>query len=213
MTAVTAGRIRLVVVDDHDLIRAGFTALVDSIEDFELVGEASDGAAAVEMMASLEADVVIMDLNMDGMNGIEATRRIRQANPDVAVLILSMVDDSQSLVEAIDSGAAGYLLKASATDSLPHAIRTVAAGGSAFGPEVLAKLIDARSTAQPFPQLTEREREILTYLAAGRTNSAIGHSLGISPRTVANHVSAILLKLPAIDRTDAVLKAREAGLG
>jgi DNA-binding NarL/FixJ family response regulator len=207
--------IRVVVVDDHPFIRSGIAALLDSLDDFELVGEASDGASGVETVAAHIPDVVIMDLDLgeDGFDGVAATRIIRSRHPEVAVLVLTMIDDDASLAAAVEAGAAGYVLKASASNQLPNAIRTVATGGSVFGPRLAQRLLEWQSSADhPFPQLTAREREVLALASRGETNPAIARSLKISPRTVANHISNILTKLPAVDRIDAVLQARSAGL-
>jgi DNA-binding NarL/FixJ family response regulator len=208
--------IRVVVVDDHPLIRSGIAALLDSLDDLELVGEANDGATGVETALATLPDVVVMDLDMgdDGIDGVDATRLIRSRDPEIAVLVLTMMDDDESLAAAVDAGAAGYILKASASDQLPNAIRTVATGGSVFGPHLAERLLrwQSRSTDDLFPQLTAREREVLALAARGDTNPAIARSLEISPRTVANHISNILTKLPAVDRIDAVLQARGVGL-
>lgn len=208
--------IRVVVIDDHPLIRSGIAALLDSLDDLELVGEASDGATGVETALATVPDVVIMDLDMgeQGLDGIAATREIRRRHPEAAILVLTMIDDDNSLASAVEAGAAGYVLKASANDQLPNAIRTVAAGGSVFGPRLAERLLrwQAASAEDPFPQLTVRERQVLALAARGDTNPTIARALDISPRTVANHISNILMKLPAVDRIDAVLQARSVGL-
>ncbi|MFN8024674.1 MAG: response regulator transcription factor [Acidimicrobiales bacterium] len=217
MTSPTPLRpVRVVVVDDHPLIRSGIASLLDSVDDLELAGEAGDAPSALAIVAADPPDVVIMDLELDegGIGGVAATRLLRERHPDVAVLVLTMTDDDATLAEAIDAGASGYLLKASSSDQLPNAIRTVASGGSVFGPRLAERLLRWQSNTRstPFPQLTTREREVLAMAARGDTNPAIARALQISPRTVANHVSNILMKLPAIDRIDAVLQARAAGL-
>ncbi len=214
--------VRVVVADDHALIREGMRALLGTIAEMELVGEAADGAAAVAVVDELRPDVVLMDLHMPGVDGITATRRITAAHPGTAVLVVSMLDDDASLFAAMRAGARGYVLKGAEPDELRRAIVGVASGDAIFGPGIAARVLDLfrRGTAggtsaqpPPFPELTEREREVLDHVARGRTNPVIARHLGVSPRTVANHVSNILGKLHATDRTDIALRARDAGLG
>ena len=207
--------IRVVVADDHALIRTGIATLLDSLDDLELVGDAADGEALLAVVEATRPDVVVMDVNMAGMDGITATRLVLERHPEVVVLVLSMVEDDASLAAAIEAKASGYILKASTTDQLPHAIRTVAAGGAVFDSRMVERLVHRRPAPvaeRPFPMLTDRELEVLGHLARGEANQTIARSLTISPRTVANHVSNILMKLPALDRTDAVIQARAAGL-
>ena len=217
---MTDSGIRLVVVDDHALIREGMRALFASIPEFDLVGEAADGAQAIAVVESVLPDVVLMDLNMAGMDGITATRHIVAAHPSVAVLVVSMLDDDASVFAALRAGARGYVLKGDEPDQLRRAIVSVAKGEAIFGPGIAMRVLDLFSgnvtptrTATPFPELTDREREVLGQVARGHTNPTIAKALYLSPRTVANHVSNILAKLHATDRTDIALRARDAGLG
>ena len=184
-----------------------------------MVGEAATGIEAVERVAALGPDVVLMDVNMPGIDGIEATRRIVERAPHVAVLVLTMHDDDDTVFEAIRAGARGYLLKGAQRVDLLRAIRAVVAGEAIFGPGVARRLVAffARAAPRPdpaaFPELTDREREILELIAAGRSNSDITSSLVLAPKTVRNHVSNIFSKLQVRDRAEAIVRAREAGLG
>jgi DNA-binding NarL/FixJ family response regulator len=212
--------IRVLIVDDHPLFRDGIRALLDALPDAEAVGEASDGRIAVELAATLTPDVVLMDLHLPVMNGIEATRRIVAAQPSVAVLILSMSDDDESVFAAMRAGARGYVLKGADHEEIHRAIVAAAAGEAIFGPEVarrLMALFTAPRTRGPgsdaFPELTERELEILELIARGTSNPVIAERLGLSLKTVRNHVSSILNKLQVVDRASAIVRAREAGLG
>lgn len=211
--------LRILVADDHALVREGVRALIGSIDDMELVGEAANGREAVMLAAETRPDVVLMDLHMPEMDGIAATRAITAANPSAAVLVVSMLDDDASLFAALRAGARGYVLKGANTDDLRRAIVSAASGEVIFGPGIAGRVLDlfARpvlpAPAPPFPELSNREREILDHVARGETNPLIARSLYLSPRTVANHVSNILAKLHATDRTDAAIRAREAGLG
>jgi DNA-binding NarL/FixJ family response regulator len=223
---VTAdGAIRVVVVDDHVLIRDGIRALLESTPGIDLVGEAADGHQAIAVTTQLEPDVVLMDLHMPNLDGISATREIVRAAPGAVVLVVSMLDDDASVFAAMRAGARGYVLKGAERDELTRAIAAVARGDVLFGPgvaeRVLALFADWPATggsapavdARPFPALTEREREVLDLLARGLSNGTIGQRLAVSPRTVANHVSNILTKLHATDRTEVAIRARNAGLG
>jgi DNA-binding NarL/FixJ family response regulator len=209
--------IRVVVVDDHPMFRFGLMALLRAAPDLEVAGEAADGEAAVTQAASLQPDVVLMDLNMPGLNGLEATRRILQTSPHIAVLIVTMFDDD-SVFAAMQAGARGYLLKGTEPETMLHAIRTVAGGEAIFSPSVARRVMDFFAHRQPdlppqiFPELTERERELLALLAQGLTNAAIAERLSLSPKTVRNHVSNIFTKLQVVDRAQAIIRAREAGL-
>ncbi|CAN5462634.1 response regulator transcription factor [soil metagenome] len=211
--------IRVLVVDDHALIRQGIRSLLDSVDDMQLVGEAADGAEAIDRVASLSPDVVLMDLHMPGTDGIAATRVIAERYPEVAVLVVSMLDDDASVFAALRAGARGYVLKGADPDELRRAILGIAHGEAVFGPGIARQVLDLLSGSgpaaapNPFPELTEREAEVLDHLARGASNSAIASTLHVSPRTVANNVSIILSKLHATDRTDAAIRARRAGLG
>jgi DNA-binding NarL/FixJ family response regulator len=204
--------IRILVVDDHPLFRAGVRSLLDSVADTEVVATAADGEAAVREATLTRPDVVLMDLHLPGIAGLEATRRIAKACPDAAVLVLSMLDDDESVLAAMRAGARGYVLKGAGQEELLAAIRSVAAGGAVFGAAVAGRMLaalDAPPPAPAFPGLTEREAQVLSLMAEGRDNREIAAELSVSSKTVANHVSHILTKLQARDRVDAVLRARD----
>jgi DNA-binding NarL/FixJ family response regulator len=205
--------LRILVVDDHPLFRDGVTALLNSVADTEVVGTAGDGDAAVREATLTRPDVVLMDLHMPGTSGLEATRRLARATPDAAVLVLSMLDDDESVLAAMRAGARGYVLKGAGQEELLAAIRAVAAGGAVFGAAVAGRMLAALDRPAPatpqFPGLTEREAQVLSLMADGRDNRSIAHELGVSAKTVANHVSHVLTKLQARDRVEAVLRARE----
>jgi len=209
--------IRVLVADDHPMFRFGLKALLGAAPDLEVAGEAADGEAAVAQASSLQPDVVVMDLNMPGLNGLEATRRILQTSPHIAVLIVTMFDDD-TVFAAMQAGARGYLLKGAEPEATLRAIRTVAGGEAIFSPSVARRVMYFFAHRQPdlppqiFPELTERERELLALLAQGLTNAAIAERLSLSPKTVRNHVSNIFSKLQVVDRAQAIIRAREAGL-
>jgi DNA-binding NarL/FixJ family response regulator len=210
--------LRIVLADDHPVVRAGLRALIGTIDDLEVVGEADDGEAAVREVQLLRPDVVLMDVRMPGVDGVEATRRIRAVAPDTAVLVLTMYDDDATVFTAMQAGARGYLLKGAEQDEITAAIRAVVAGQAIFGPGVAARVLAHFSapparTAVPFPELTDREREILDLLAAGRRTVAIAQELFLSPKTVSNNLTSIFAKLQVTDRAAAIIRAREGGLG
>ena len=212
--------IRVLIADDHPVVRSGLTALLGTLEDFEVVGEAVDGDSAARETQLLKPDVVLMDVRMPGTDGVEATRRIRAAAPDTAVLILTMHDEDATVFTAMRAGARGYLLKGAGQEEITGAIRAVAAGHAIFGPGIAARLLDhfagsppQADTADPFPELTPREREILQLLAQGRRTADIAAALHISPKTVSNNLTTIFGKLQVADRTAAIIRAREHGLG
>lgn len=209
--------IRIVLADDHPLFRDGLRALLASISDAHLVGEAATGVEAVEQALELQPDVVVMDLHMPELNGIEATRHIVSASPHVGVLVLTMAEDDDAVFAAMRAGALGYLVKGSSQDEIAHAIRAVAAGEAVFGPAIARRLIEYFSSPsgspRAFPELTRREREVLELIAQGESNAAIARRLTISQKTVRNHVSNIFTKLHVVDRAQAIVKARKAGIG
>ena len=208
---------RILVADDHPAFRTGLQQMLQDVPDLEVIGEAETGARAVELTQELAPDVVVMDLRMPGIDGIEATRRLQQVAPSAAVIVLTMFEDDDSVYAAMRAGALGYLLKGSQQDEIVRAIRAVAAGEAIFGPEIARRVIahfstGAGSARQAFPGLTDREREILEKIAGGLGNATIAHELSISLKTVRNHVSNIFTKLQVSDRSAAIVKAREAGI-
>ena len=211
--------IRILIADDHPLFRAGLRALLESIPDTEVAGEAATGEEAVEVALALVPDVVVMDINMPRLNGIDATRRIVDQSEDVKVLVMTMHDDDEAVFAAIRAGARGYQLKGAAQDETLRAIRSVANGEAIFGPGIADRLQRFLATppaldpTQAFPELTDRELEILQLLAERRTNAEIAAQLFLSQKTVRNYVSAIFAKLHVADRAEAGLLARTAGLG
>jgi DNA-binding NarL/FixJ family response regulator len=211
--------VRVLIADDHPLFREGMRGRLDRVADVVVVGEAASGDEAVEMAGTLEPDVILMDIKMPGINGIEATREILRAMPRVGVLVLTMFEDDDSVFAAMRAGAKGYLLKDSGGEGVVHAIRAVASGEVVFGPGVAERIIGffsaPKSTVMQrvFPELTEREEEILSLVAQGKSNQEIARQLFVSLKTVRNHVSNILLKLQVADRAQAVIRARESGLG
>lgn len=211
-------RNRVLIADDHPLFRDGLRKLIESAAETDLIGEATTGAEAVELALELQPDAVVMDLHMPDMNGIEATRRIVETSPHIGVLVLTMFEDDDSVFAAMRAGARGYLLKGSDHDETLRAIRAVAAGHAIFGPAIAERLIaffasGASGPPAAFPELTGREREVLELIAQGASNSGIAATLSLSQKTVRNHVSNIFTKLHVADRAQAVIRAREAGLG
>ena len=211
--------IGVLIADDHAAFRGGLRAVLATAGDIEVVGEAETGDGAVDAVERLQPDVVLMDVNMPGIDGVEATRRIADASPHVAVLVLTMHDDDETVFEAVRAGARGYLLKGAQRAELVRAIRAVASGEAIFGPGVARRLMAFFARPAPrvdpaaFPELTEREREILELIAQGRSNADITATLVLSPKTVRNHVSNIFSKLRVRDRAEAIVRAREAGMG
>jgi DNA-binding NarL/FixJ family response regulator len=210
--------IRLLIADDHPAFRRGLELMLGDSHDIQLVGEAETGDRAVELGQSLAPDVILMDLRMPGLDGIEATRRLIRTGSQSAIVMLTMFEDDDSVFAAMRAGARGYLLKGADQDEIVRAIRDAAAGAAIFGPEIAARVIShfasgAGSTISAFPSLTEREREVLEMIAAGKGNATIAHELMINLKTVRNHVSNIFTKLQVTDRAAAIVKARQAGLG
>lgn len=211
--------IRIVIADDHPLFRGGLRSLLESVPDMEVVGEAATGDEAVELAHSASPDVVLMDLNMPGLGGIDATRRITETVTEVHVLVITMHEDDEAVFAALRAGARGYLLKGALQAETLRAIRAVASGEAILGATIAARLQRYLTTppttdpADAFPQLTERELEVLALLADRRTNAEIAAKLYLSQKTVRNYVSGILAKLQVADRAEARLVARAAGIG
>jgi DNA-binding NarL/FixJ family response regulator len=217
--------IRILIADDHPVFRFGLRALLNAMPDTEVVGEVTTGEAAIALVTSAQPDVVLMDINMPGVNGIEATRRIRETSPDIRILMVTMLEDD-SVFAAMRAGARGYVVKGAEPAEVLRAIRAVADGEAIFSPGIAERLIhyfatppvaasvSTRLTEAPvFPDLTEREREVLELIAQGLTNSAIAERLVLSPKTVRNYITEIFSKLQVADRAQAIIRARNAGLG
>jgi DNA-binding NarL/FixJ family response regulator len=207
--------LRILIADDHPLYRDGLSAALKAA-GLEVVGEAADGRQAVALSLDLQPDVVIMDLDMPAKGGIEATRRIAHSSPHVAILVLTMLADDDSVFAALRVGARGYLLKGAGREEIVRAVQTVADGGGVFGASVARRIMEhfsGRQATEPFPELTDREREVLAMVAAGHNNTAISAQLALAPKTVRNHISNILTKLQVSDRAQAIIRARAAGMG
>jgi DNA-binding NarL/FixJ family response regulator len=212
--------IRVVVVDDHQIVRDGLVALLGALDGMEVVGTARNGVDALHVVGEVVPDVVVMDIQMPELDGIEATRRITARQPGVRVVVLTMNEDEDTVLSAVRAGASGYLLKGSGADEVRNAVRAAHAGGMVFGAALAGRVAalfagaagPAKQTSA-FPGLSDREREVLDLLAAGRTNDAIARDLFLSNKTVRNVVSSIYAKLHAAGRADAIIKAREAGFG
>ncbi len=211
--------IRVVVVDDHQIVREGLSSLLGALDGLDVVGTASDGRDAIHGVAETGPDVVVMDIQMPQLDGIEATRMITGRQPGVRVVMLTMNEDDETVLAAIRAGASGYLLKGSGAEEVQTAIRAAAAGGMVFGASLAARVASyfsgagSRQAPEPFPELTERERDVLRLLATGLSNDAIAAELFVSNKTVRNAVSGVYAKLHAAGRAEAIIKAREAGYG
>ena len=211
--------IRVLIADDHPLFRDGLHGLLDSVPDTEVVGEATTGEEAIIQAAALQPDVILMDIKMPEINGIEATRAILASSPHISILMVTMLEDDESVFTAMRAGARGYVLKGANQSEILRAIRAVASGEAIFGPGIAKRLLGFFSAARlaipprVFPELGERETELLALMAQGRSNQEIADQLGLTLKTVRNHVSNIFSKLQVADRAQAVIRAREAGLG
>lgn len=211
--------LRILIADDHPLFRHGIAALLKAEADFEVIGEATNGKEVIDLATTLQPDVVIMDIHMPEINGIEATRRILFTSPSIRILIVTMFEDDGSVFTAMKAGARGYVLKDMQKADMLRAIRSVGRGEAIFSPAIATRLLhffsEPRQTtpAQLFPELTEREREILDLIAQGLNNTDIAKKLVLSPNTVRNYVSNIFSKLQVADRAQAIIRAREVGMG
>jgi DNA-binding NarL/FixJ family response regulator len=209
--------LRILIADDHPVFRNGMRALIASLPEMEVAGEATTGNEVVTLAASLQPDVILMDLKMPGISGIEATRQILDASPHIRILVVTMFEDDESVFAALRAGARGYILKGSNPNEIVRAIGAVGNGEAIFSPAIAQRLLEffasPHPAALPFPELSDREREILTLIVQGHTNLEIAAHLVLSLKTVRNHVSNIFSKLQVADRAHAILRAREAGLG
>lgn len=209
--------VRIVVADDHAVVREGLRALIGAVDGFELVGMAATGNEAVRKAQTLRPDVIVMDINMPDGSGIDAARQLAHLVPDTAVLMLTMFDDDDSVFAAMRAGALGYVLKGADPDDIVRAIASIAGGHAIFGPGVARRATAYLTAPRPenpaFPSLTTREREVLDLIAAGNGNATIASKLGVSPNTIANHISNIFNKLQVASRAEAIVMARNAGLG
>jgi DNA-binding NarL/FixJ family response regulator len=214
---MTGASIRVVIADDHPVVRDGLSALLASVPSVTVAGLAADGREAVRLAVTLRPDVLVMDIQMPELSGVTATGEITRTAPEVAVLILTMFDDDDSVFAAMRAGARGYLLKDAQREEIVRAIQAVAAGEAIFGPAIARRVLSMAAAppdpGTPFPGLTSREREVLDYIAAGLRNADIARVMTIAPKTVGNHISAIFSKLQVTDRGEAIIRAREAGLG
>lgn len=209
---------RVVIADDHPVFRRGLKALLDGEDGLEVVGEAADGLAAVAVTLEAEPDVVVMDLHMPTMGGVDAAKRILDVLPGVGVLVLTMHEDDELVFAAMKAGARGYLVKTTDDDEIVRAVQAIGAGEAIFSATIAQRMMGyftaiSSSKAVIFPQLTDRERDVLELMASGLDNASIAARLSLSGKTVRNRVSAIFSKLQVADRAQAIVRAREAGLG
>ena len=211
--------IRVLIADDHAVFRDGLRRLLQLVAQVEVVGEAASGAEAIRQTTALQPDVILMDLQMPDINGIDATRRILEMSPHIGILVLTMFEDDDSVFAAMRTGARGYLLKGADRGEIGRAIKAVGSGEAIFSPAIAHRLmqyfaaITPQTPRQVFPQLSNREREVLELIAQGHSNAAIAEHLDLSTKTVRNHVSNIFNKLQVADRSQAIIRARDAGLG
>lgn len=210
---------RVVLADDHPMYRYGLRAVLEQSESVDVVASVGDGEALLRAVTEHRPDVVITDLTMPGLDGVEATRRLLDAQPGLSVLVLTMHEDDEHVFAALRAGARGYLVKGAGGEEIVHAVLAVASGDAVYGGAVAQRIVASfaggtqeSATARAFPDLTPRERDVLEHLAAGARNHEIARRLGMSDKTVRNHVSQVLLKLNVPDRTAAALRARDAGL-
>jgi len=214
---VTGTCVRVVIADDHPVVRDGLSALLASVSSVTVAGTASTGREAVRAAVTLRPDVLVLDIQMPELSGVAAAGEIARVAPSVAVLMLTMFDDDDSVFAALRAGARGYVLKGAGQDEIVRAIHAVAAGEAIFGPGVARRVLglaDAPAVSSvPFPGLTDRERQVLDLMAAGARNAEIAQRMSITPKTVANHTTAIFAKLQVADRSQAIIVARDAGLG
>lgn len=214
--------IKVLIADDHLFYREGIRTLLSTAEEIEIIGEASNGLDVITRTSELQPDIILMDLKMPGLNGIDATRQIIQKQPKVGILVITMFDDDESVFAVMRAGARGYILKDADQEELVRAITAVYRGEAIFSPTIAQRMMNYFSNVaregksrvnQAFPELTEREIEILEWIAQGYSNPAIANKLSLSVKTVQNYVSNILSKLQVVDRTEAIIRAREKGLG
>ena len=216
---MTTEPLRVLLVDDHEEFRTGLSALLAAVDGCEVVGSAADGHEAVALALDLQPDVVLMDLQMPKVNGMDATARIVQSSPHISVVVLTMMEDPDSVFAAVRAGARGYLLKGARRQEIVRAIQSVGAGEVIFGPGIADRVMSyfssapLRSDDEAFPELTDREREVLVKIAQGLDNAEIARALGLSVKTVRNHASNIFAKLQVAHRAQAIVRARDAGLG
>jgi DNA-binding NarL/FixJ family response regulator len=202
----------VLVADDHEVVRLGLEQLLANYEEFELLACATDGESAIKLAKELAPDVIIMDVSMPGIGGIEATRRLLQDRPEARVIAFTAHDDRERVLDALDAGAIGYLLKGSEPDELIRGLRAAARGESPLAPAAAAALLGARAARRPAAEITGREREVLTLLAGGMSNKQIARRLGISEKTVKGHLTSIFQRIGVADRTQAALWAERHGL-
>jgi DNA-binding NarL/FixJ family response regulator len=217
---VTDEHLRVLIVDDHPMFREGLSAILAAAPGIEVLASAENGRQAITLAEAHQPDVILMDLNMPDMNGIDATRAILAASPHIGVVVITMFDDDDSIFAAMRAGARGYLLKGASRSEIVRAVGAAGSGEAIFGAAVARRMIayfgsgpSAVAAAVPFPELTQREREVLDLIAAGRNNTEITRTLVLSPKTVRNHISNIFAKLQVADRAQAIVRARQAGLG
>lgn len=214
--------IKLIIADDHKLFREGLKALLSVTDDIEIIGEAEDGDTALTKSGELRPDIVLMDINMPGLNGIQATQSILEKHPQTGIIMLTMLEDDASIFNAMRAGARGYLLKGADPNEVLSVIRAVAEGQALFGPAIAMRLMNyfrelslrpaSPLLSTPFPELTERELEVLHLISQGLNNQEIAQKLVLSPKTVRNHITSIFSKLQVADRAQAIVRAREAGV-